>query len=81
MNLNRFFHGMADHAESLSNAVKPSLATLISGTVAASNLAVWQDAIKGWAAFITVIVSVPTALAILVYWLFKIRREWKDRDK
>lgn len=72
---------MADQADSLSNAVKPSLATLISGTVAVSNLAVWQDAIKGWAAFITVIVSVPTAFAILVYWLFKIRREWLDRNK
>lgn len=81
MNHSHIFGRMADQAESLSSAIKPSLATLISGTVAASNLAVWQDAIKGWAAFITVIVSVPTAIAILVYWLFKIRREWLDRNK
>ena len=75
------FGRMAEQAESISSAVKPSLATLVSGTVAATNLAVWQEAIKGWAAFITVLVSVPTAIAILIYWLFKIRREWIDRNK
>ena len=79
--LSRFISGMADHIDGVSAAIKPSLATLISGTVAATNLAVWQEAIKGWAAFITVLVSVPTALAILIYWLFKIRREWIDRNK
>lgn len=57
------------------------MATVVSGGVAATNLAVWQEAIKGWAAFITVIVSVPTAIAVLIYWLFKIRREWLDRNK
>lgn len=73
--------GMAQYAENISSAIKPSIATLVSGTVAASNIAVWQEAIKGWAALITVIVSVPTAFAILIYWLFKIRREWLDRNK
>lgn len=77
----RFISGMANQIDGISAAIKPSLATLASGAVAATNLAVWQETIKGWAAFVTVVVSVPTAIAILIYWLFKIRREWIDRNK
>jgi hypothetical protein len=45
------------------------------------NVAVWQEAIKGWAAFVTVLISVPTAIVVLFYWLFKLRREWLDRNR
>ena len=72
---------MAAQIDSLSNTIRPSLATVVTAMGAAGNLAVWQETIKGWAAFATVIISVPTAFAVLIYWLFKLRREWLDRNK
>ena len=75
------FNAMAAQIESLSNSIRPSLATVVTTAGAVGNLAVWQEAIKGWAAFATVLISVPTAIVVLVYWLFKLRREWLDRNK
>lgn len=75
------FGVLAAHIDKLSDGLKPSLATVLAAGTAAANVAVWQDTIKGWASLITVIISVPTAIVILIYWLFKMRREWMDRNK
>ena len=61
--------------------VKPTIATFIGLIAGGSNAAVWLDAIKGWAAVITVILGAPTALMIMVYWVLKVRYEWKNRNK
>lgn len=72
---------MAAQIESLSNSLRPSIATVVTAAGTVGNVAVWQEAIKGWAAFVTVLISVPTAIVVLFYWLFKLRREWLDRNR
>ena len=72
---------VAQHVETLSESLRPSLAAILTAAGTVGNVAVWQEAVKGWASLIVVLISVPTALAMLIYWLFKVRREWLDANK
>ncbi len=65
----------------LLDSTKPTFATLAGVLAYGGNAAVWLDAIKGWAAVITVILGAPTALLVLIYWFMKVKREWKNRNK
>lgn len=60
---------------------KPTMAALIGAAATGGNIAVWMDAIKGWAAFFTVVIGAPTALLILCYWAIKLRKAWKFRNQ
>lgn len=59
--------------------MRPSIASFISTLAIGGPAAVWMDVIKGWAAFFTVLLGVPTAILILIYWALKVRNEWKNR--
>ena len=61
--------------------IQPTIATLLGLVAGGGNAAVWLDAIKGWAAVITVILGAPTAFLIMVYWVLKVRHEWRNRNK
>lgn len=54
-------------------AVKPTVATFISGVTIFADAAVWQEQIKGWAGTITILLGAPTALCLLAYWILKTR--------
>lgn len=55
--------------------MRPSAATFIGATAVGSNALVLMDQIKGIAAFATVIMGVPTAALILLYWAVKVWRQ------
>ena len=59
-------------------ALKPTFATSLSGLWAIAEIGVWQDVIKGWAALITVVIGVPTAVFICAYWALKFFKEWRN---
>lgn len=59
--------------------VKPTVATGIGATAVGSNAMVMMDQIKGVAAFATVILGVPTAALVLIYWAVKVWRLIRDR--
>jgi len=71
---------MTTPAHSLVDSIKPTLATVVGLVAGGGNAAVWLDAIKGWAAVITIILGAPTALLILIYWVLKVRFEWRGRN-
>ncbi len=54
-------------------AVKPAYATLFTSITLFADAAVWQNAIKGWAGTITILLGAPTALCLLIYWALKAR--------
>jgi hypothetical protein len=58
----------------LVESMRPSAATFIGATAVGSNALVLMDQIKGAAAFLTVILGVPTAALILIYWAVKVWR-------
>lgn len=60
---------------------KPTFMTGLGVVSAGGNIAVWMDVIKGWAAFATVLIGVPTAILILCYWAIKTRNAWVNRSK
>lgn len=60
--------------------VKPLLATAAAAASSASQVAIWMDVIKGWAALITVVIGVPTAIMIMVYWAVKAKKAWLHRN-
>lgn len=62
-------------------SIRPMFVTLISALTISGNAAVWLDAIKGWAAVFTVALGAPTAVLVLVYWVLKVRYEWRNRNK
>ncbi len=57
----------------------PALATFLGGVNILASVAVWTESVKGWAALITVILGVPTSICILLYWVLKLKHEWKDK--
>jgi hypothetical protein len=61
--------------------IKPTIATAFSGLNIIANASVWLDAVRGTAALITLVLSVPTAFFILLYWMIKARSEWVNRPK
>lgn len=63
-----------DFANSLVDGMKPTVATGLGATAVGSNALVLMDQIKGVAAFATVILGVPTAALILIYWAVKVWR-------
>jgi hypothetical protein len=60
---------------SLVESMRPSAATFLGATAFGSNALVLMDQIKGAAALITVVLGVPTAALILVYWGVKVYRQ------
>ena len=60
------------------NNVKPTVATGMSAVAVSSNTLVLLDQIKGVAAAVTVIIGVPTAILVLIYWVVKVRRQIRD---
>jgi len=78
---NKFFLAVIENIDSATNAVRPSFAALLATVSTVGNVAVWQDVVRGWSSLIVVVLGVPTALAMLIYWLFKVRKEWLDRHK
>lgn len=50
----------------------------VTGITFFANVQVWMDNVKGWAAVVTVVLGVPTAILILTYWALKVRKEWKE---
>lgn len=58
--------------------VKPTVATAIGATAVGSNALVLMEQIKGIAAFATVILGVPTAALVLIYWAVKVWRLIRD---
>lgn len=71
---------MTERFESSIGAVKPVFATAISGLPIAASASVWMEVIKGWAAFATVLLGVPTAMLVIIYWALKVRTEWRNRN-
>lgn len=55
--------------------MRPSSATFLGATAVGSNALVLMDQIKGVAAFATVIMGVPTAALLLIYWSVKVWRQ------
>ena len=76
----KFFHKMSDPIHPIVDSIKPTMATVAGLIAGGGNAAVWLDAIKGWAAVLTVILGAPTAFLILIYWILKVRSEWKNRN-
>ena len=62
-------------------ALKPTVATGFSGIWGLAELAVWRDAIQGWAAAATVVIGFFTGIFILIYWALKAHQAWRDRNK
>lgn len=58
--------------------VKPTVATAIGGAAVGSNALVLMEQIKGIAALATVILGVPTAALVLIYWAVKVYRLVRD---
>jgi len=71
---------MIERFESTIGAVKPVFATAFSGLPIVASASVWMDAIRGWAAFATVLLGVPTAMLIIIYWGLKVRSSWINRN-
>jgi hypothetical protein len=61
--------------------LNPKIAGTLGMVAGTANSLVWTDAIKGWAATATVLIGVPTAALMLVYWALKVRSEWKSSNK
>lgn len=72
---------MTERFESTIGAVKPVFATAVSGLPIAASASVWMDVIKGWAAFATVLLGVPTAILVIIYWGLKVRAAWRNRNQ
>lgn len=81
MRLSLILSAVTDRIDHATTNVSPPLALLAAATSAAGNIAVWQGELRDWAALAAVVLSVPTAACVLIYWLFKVRREWLDRNK
>lgn len=60
--------------------VKPALATVAAATSTTAQVAVITDVIQGWAAVITVVIGIPTAIMIMLYWGLKVRKAWAHRN-
>ena len=60
-------------------ALKPSIATSLSGVWGIAQVAVWRQDIQDWAALIITVLGVPTGIFILVYWVLKVRQEWRKK--
>lgn len=60
--------------------LKPTFAATLTGLTTAGNIATWAEFLKGWAAVAAVVISVPTGLCMLIYWLLKARKEWRERN-
>ena len=58
--------------------VKPTVATAIGATAVGSNALVLLEQIKGYAALVTVLLGVPTAALVLIYWAVKVWRQIRD---
>lgn len=58
-------------------SMKPTVVNAVGAMAVGSNTLVLMEHIKGIAATITVALGVPTALLVLIYWVLKVRREWK----
>lgn len=56
--------------------IRPSIATIASSVTIAAPVSVWTQYIHGVAGLIVIILSVPTAFFILLYWAIKARSEW-----
>lgn len=72
---------MADQLEAAAAQIKPTIATLVTGAATAGNVAVWQEAVRGWAALAVGLLAVPTAFGLCLYWLVKGFTAWRDRNK
>lgn len=57
--------------------IKPTVVTLFGSLAVGSNALVLLNEIKGVAAAVTVILGVPTAIFMCVYWAIKTWREWR----
>jgi hypothetical protein len=60
--------------------IRPMWAVMLSTASSAANAITWLDHVKGWAAAATVIIGVPTAVLMLVYWILKVRHELNRKD-
>lgn len=60
--------------------MSPKFATFLASVNLFANVSVWMEAIKGWAAVFTVLLGVPTAILIMVYWALKVRAMWYNRS-
>lgn len=80
MSLSRLLNNAGTVSVSIPHQIKPAVATAGAAVTVAGEAAVWQNVIQGWAALITVVIGVPTALIILSYWLLRLRKAWKHRN-
>lgn len=56
----------------------PMFATTLGATAVGSNVLVLLEQIKGYAAVATVLLGVPTAALVLVYWAVKVWRQLRE---
>lgn len=68
---------MKNMNETIFDSIRPLPITIIGATSVGSNALVLMEQIKGVAAFITVMLGVPTAALVLAYWIIKVWREAK----
>ena len=56
----------------------PMFATTMGATAVGSNVLVLLEQIKGYAALVTVLLGVPTAALVLIYWAVKVWRQIRE---
>lgn len=56
----------------------PMFATTMGATAVGSNILVLLEQIKGYAALVTVLLGVPTAALVLIYWAVKVWRQIRE---
>lgn len=61
--------------------MRPSAASVATVVSAGSQAAVLAEIVRGWAALATVLLGVPTAALMLIYWFFKVKNEWQRTTK